>query len=74
MSPKKANRKENVNKVWRNYPEFGGQILALKFPIDDSVRITQKKKIFDKGYTQRWTEEVCIITKIQLTNPVTYIK
>ena len=35
-------------------------------------RITKKKKTFDKGHTQRWTEEVFIISKIQLTNPMTY--
>ena len=34
--------------------------------------ITKKEKTFDKGYTQRWTEEVFTISKIQLTLPVTY--
>ena len=28
--------------------------------------------MFDKGYTQRWTEEVSKISKIQLTISVTY--
>ena len=28
--------------------------------------------MFDKGYTQRWTEEVFNISTIQLTIPVTY--
>ena len=28
--------------------------------------------MIDKGYTQPWTEEVCKISKIQLTIPVTY--
>ena len=64
MSPKEASRKENENKVWRNlYPEFGGKTLALKFSIRDNVRITKKKNLFDKGYTQRWTEEVFKISK-----------
>ena len=72
MTPKEASRKENENKVWRNlYPEFGGKTLAPKFSIGDNVRIT-KKNVFDKGYTQRWTEEVFKISKIQLTIPVTY--
>ena len=54
MSPKEASRKENENKVWKNlYPEFGGKILAPKFLIGDNVRITKKKNVFDKGYTQR---------------------
>ena len=72
MTPKEASRKENENKVWRNlYPEFGGMTLAPKFSIGDNDRITKKKNVFDKGYTQRWTEEVFKISKIQLTIPVT---
>ena len=72
MTPMEASRKENENKVWRNlYPEFVDKTLTPKFSIGDHVRITEKK-IFDKGYTQRWTEEVFTISKIQLTIPVTY--
>ena len=59
--------------MWRNlYPEFGGKTLTPKFSIGDHVKITKKKKTFDKGYTQRWTEEVFTISKIQLTIPFTY--
>ena len=55
MTPKEANSKKNKNKVWINlYPEFGGKNLSTKFSIGDNVRITKKKKTFDKGYTQRW--------------------
>ena len=73
MTPQEANREENENKVWRNlYPEFGGKTLAPKFSIGDHVRITKKKKTFDKAYNQRWTEKVFKISKIQLTIPVTY--
>ena len=73
MTPNEASRKENKNKVWRNlYPEFGGKTLSPKCSIADSVRM-KKKILFDKGYTQRWTEEVFKISKIQLTIPVTYI-
>ena len=46
--------------------------LTPKFLIEDNVRITKKKNLFDKGYTQRWTEEVFKISKILLTIPVTY--
>ena len=68
-----ASREVNENKVWRNlYPEFGGKTLIPKFSIGDNDRWTKKKKIFDKGYTQRWTEEVFKISQIQLPNPVTY--
>ena len=64
MTPKEASRKQNENKVCINLcPEFGGKTLALKFSIDDHVRITKKKNVFDMGYTQRWTEEVFKISK-----------
>ena len=73
ITPKEASRKENENKVWRNlYPEFCGKTLIPKFSIDNNFRITKKKRTFDKGYTQRWTEEVFKISKIQLTIPVTH--
>ena len=68
MTAKEASRKENENKEWRNlYPEFGDKIVAPTFSIGDHVRITKKKKSFDKGYTQRWTEEVFKIANIKLT-------
>ena len=61
--------------MWRNlYPEFVGKTLTPKFSIGDHVRITKKNNFFFfyKGYTQRWTEEVFTISKIQLTIPMTY--
>ena len=73
MTPKEASGKENEKKLWRNlYPEFGGKTLTSKFSIADHVRITKKKKTFDKGYPQRWTEEVFKISRIQLIIPVAY--
>ena len=59
--------------MWRNlYPEFGSKTLKPKCSLGDHVRITKRKKTFDKGYTQRWMEEVFKISKIQLTIPVTH--
>ena len=73
MTPKEASHTENENKVWRNlYPEWGDKTLIPILSVGDNVRITKKKKTFDKGYTQSWTEEVIKIYKIQLTIPVTY--
>ena len=34
-------------------PRIGWQDLITKFSIGDNVRITKKKKIFDKGYIDR---------------------
>ena len=64
MTPNEASCKENENKVWIN--------LLPKLSIGDNVRITKKKTIFDKEYTERWTEYVFNISKIQLTIPVPY--
>ena len=44
-----------------------------KFAIGDKVRISKyKRKIFDKGYTPNWTEEIFVIDKVLPTKPVTY--
>ena len=44
-----------------------------KFKVDDCVRISKYKNICAKGYTQNWSEEVFIISKIQNTVPWTYV-
>ena len=56
---------------------YGGLIYLKpekpKFSIDDKVRISKyKRRVFDKGYTPNWTEEVFVIDKVMLTKPVTY--
>ena len=74
LTPKEASKKKNELTVWRNlYPDrFKKYNIIPKFSVGDRVRITKKKKVFEKGYTTRWTEEIFTITEIQNTNPVTY--
>ena len=44
-----------------------------RFKVGDKVRISKyKRRVFDKGYTPNWTEEVFLVDKIQSTNPITY--
>ena len=43
-----------------------------KFEKGDLVRISKKKKTFEKGYTARWTEEVFKVTSVRYTAPITY--
>ena len=38
----------------------------------DKVRISKKKKTFEKGYTTRWTEEIFTIAEVKRTSSVTY--
>ena len=73
LTPIEASKKENELTVWRNlYPDcLKINDLTPKFSIGDEVRISKKKKVFEKGYTTRWTEEIFTITRIQNTNPIT---
>ena len=74
MTPVEASKKKNELTVWRNlYPDrLKINDLRPKFSVGDEVRISKKKKTFEKGYTTRWTEEIFTITKILNTNPITY--
>ena len=74
MTPIEASKKKNEFTVWRNlYPDrYKIYDLTPKFSVGDEVRITKKKKVFEKGYTTRWREEIFKIKEIQNTNPITY--
>ena len=43
-----------------------------KFRVGDQVRISKKKKTFEKGFTPNWTEEVFTIAEVKATKPPTY--
>ena len=55
MTPIESSKKKNELTVWRNlYPDrFEINKLTPKFSVGDEVRITKKKKVFEKGYTTR---------------------
>ena len=73
MTPSEASLKKNEATVYRNlYPDKEQQSSKPKFKIGDRVRITKKKKMFEKAYTPKWTEEVFTVSKIQYTDPPTY--
>ena len=44
-----------------------------KFKAGDQVRISKYKTVFAKGYTQNWSKEVFVVTKIKNTVPWTYV-
>ena len=74
MTPVKASKKENELTVWRNLYLEHLEIRNInpKFSVGDKVRISKKKKTFEKGYTTRWTEEIFTIVEVKRTSPVTY--
>lgn len=44
-----------------------------RYHVDDFVRISKYKSVFEKGYTPNWSTEIFKVYKIQLTNPITYL-
>jgi len=74
MTPTEDSKRENENEVWKNlYSDYNPiERKTPKFSIDDNVRITKKKGIFEKGYTPRWTEEVFTVSEVHYTDPITY--
>ena len=74
MTPVEASKKKNELTVWRNLCPDHLEIrdIKLKFSVGDKVRISKKKKTFEKGYTTRWTKEIFTIVEVKHTSPVTY--
>jgi hypothetical protein len=79
MTPVEASKKENERTVYENLIgasnesiSISPKLIKLKFKEGDRVRISKKKGIFEKGYTNRWTTEIFVISKIRYTNPITY--
>ena len=46
--------------------------IHLKFKINDKVRISKYKRVFEKGYTPNWTREIFIVYSVIATNPAVY--
>ena len=74
MTPVQSSKKENELRVWRNlYPEhLEIHDINPKFSVGDKVRISKKKKTFEKGYTTRWTEKIFTIVEVKRKSPMTY--
>ena len=75
MTPFAASDIKNSNRVFANlYSDaIYTPVKKPKFKIGDKVRISKyKRKLFDKGFTPNWTEEVFVVDGILHTKPVTY--
>ena len=76
MTPADARKSENQIKLQNRYtliykkynPENNNPL-----NVNDSVRISAYKGIFDKGYKKNWTMEMFTIDKVQDTKPITYL-
>lgn len=65
-----ASYKQVFDKLYKN--KFEERLKAPRFRVGDLVRISKKKKTFEKGFTPNWTEEVFTINKVKTTKPPTY--
>ena len=68
-------KKKPIDVTSDSYGEYNedSTVTKPKFKVGDPVRISKYKKIFAKGYTQNWSEDVLIIRKIRNTVTWTYV-
>ena len=70
MKPANVTARDTSKILEKLYPKLKPS--KAKFKVGESVRITRKKHVFQKGFEQNWSYEVFKIAKILKTNPVTY--
>ena len=72
MAPREVNYENQsiiFNKIFL-YTE--ADTITFKFNVNDKVRISVNKGIFEKGYTNNYTEEIFIITECIPRSPPVY--
>ncbi len=74
FTPVDARKPENRDKVFKNlfFKKVQQRNTTPKFKVGDEVRITRKKKLFEKGYTANWTNKIYTISEVLRTLPPTY--
>ena len=72
-TPKEAREPKNyIHVLQALYGNTSKLAKNPKFHTGDRVRIMKKKKMFEKGFTPNWTEELFTIAKVKKTKPPTY--
>ena len=73
MDAEASKKKSEITVYFNLYGDTGQSSSKPKFKVGDNVRISKyQRKVFDKGYTPNWTEEIFLVDKIESTNPITY--
>ena len=72
MKPTDVSLKWNQSDSYAKYNE-DSNVAKPKFKVGDQVRISKYKNSFSEGYTQNWSEEVFVISKIKNTVPWKYV-
>lgn len=73
MAPSQVNR-HNQESVWHTIysPDTPYYNKPSKLRVGDHVRISTKKKTFQKGYLPNWSEEIFVILQKYSTDPTVY--
>ena len=73
MTPVEASKICNYQKVYDSlYKKKKKPLQTPTFHIGDKVRISVHKRLFEKGSTSNWSEEIFEITNVRQTNPIVY--
>jgi Integrase core domain len=73
VKPSSVNKKNEQQILKDSYTHIKMATGAQKFKINDVVRISKAKHVFEKGYVPNWTTELFKVVKVKLTNPITYL-
>ena len=75
MKPKHAVQNRNISIIYNAlYEDYRPIYSFYKFDIGEKVRIVKRKKIFEKGYTRNWSDEIFVKDKQLDTSSVTMQK
>ena len=68
-------KKKPIDITSDSYTEYNEDynVTQSKFKVGGHIRIPKYKKIFAKGYTQNWSEEGFVVSKIKNRVPWTYV-
>ena len=74
MTPSDARKPSNYQQAFKSlyFKKVQSRYKEPEYKVGDKVRITVKKNIFEKGYTNNWTDKIYTITEVLKTLPPTY--
>ena len=75
MTPEEASKPENSEAVYHTLmsrSNGGPDSTTVRFVAGDKVRISVHKRMFEKGATANWSEEVFEVSEVLPTIPITY--
>lgn len=73
MKPTQVSKKNEKHLLNTVYSHMKISHPKRKFKVNDYVRISKVRGVFDKKYLPNWSTEIFQVTKVQLTNPTTYL-